>query len=168
MFWESLSRKIFIGLKSHLKKRRKLVTKPEYQRIPKWIENSIQIHHRCFPVDIVKVWKTSTNGCFGNLMKMFCDQKTVSLEKRISCALALTQLSLDWKIKKLKSDCRFYKWASVTFQKWGYNKRKLVHEAGHVSWAKGSLLEINCSIWICKGASNKLLWFSWSIYMVVD
>ena len=36
MFWEYLSRRIFIGLKYRLKKCGKLITKLEYQRKPKW------------------------------------------------------------------------------------------------------------------------------------
>ena len=38
-----LSRRILVGLKSRLKKRRKLITKLEYQRKQKWKENSIEI-----------------------------------------------------------------------------------------------------------------------------
>ena len=41
------------------------------------------------------------------------------------------------------------------------------------SWAceldKGrSLWKINCSLWPCKDVSNKLLWFSWHNYIVVE
>ena len=42
-------------------------------------------------------------------------------------------------MKELKSDCRFYEYSSVTFEKnesAGARKEKLVHEAGHVSWTK--------------------------------
>ena len=42
MFWKCLSRRVFVGLKSRLKKRGKLVTKLEYQRKQKWKENSIK------------------------------------------------------------------------------------------------------------------------------
>ena len=38
-----LSRRFFVGLKSRLKRRGKLITKLEYQRKPKWKENSIEI-----------------------------------------------------------------------------------------------------------------------------
>ena len=31
-----------------------------------------------------------------------------------------------------------------------------------------SLLEINCNLWIYRGVSNKLFWFSWSIYIVEE
>ena len=40
MLWKCLSRRIFVVLKSHLKKCGKLITKLEYQRNPKGKENS--------------------------------------------------------------------------------------------------------------------------------
>ena len=73
-------------------------------------------------------------------MKLFFDHEILSLwtcyEKRAS---ALTQLSLDLKILKFKSDGQFYKWFSVTFQKMGalvWEKEKLINEAGYVGWTK--------------------------------
>ena len=53
-------------------------------------------------------WKTSGNGYFWYLIKVFFDHEIISFwicyEKRISGGFALIQLPLDWKIKKLKSD----------------------------------------------------------------
>ena len=70
-----------------------------------------------------------------------------------------------------KSDCWFYKWSSVMFQKkWEPWCEKRKTSSGGKSCElheKCSLLEINCSLWIYTGANNKLLRFSWWIYMVL-
>ena len=122
-------------------------------------------------------WKTSANGCFWNLMKVLFDHEILSFwtcyETYFMCILlsnCTNTFVIRLKNRRAKSDCPYGSTTNLAwrFKKWdpGCEKR-----TSSQSWSgeldKGrSLLEITCFLWTCNGVSNKLLGFSWSIYMV--
>ena len=138
-----------------------------------------------FSWEYCEIFKTTyfekhlANDCFWNLMKVFFD----SWNRHII-------LNLLWKtyfMCILLSDCtntvvirltnkRAQIAGSINNLVWHSKKmRASVREKRTSSWSwpckldEGySLWEINCSFWAYKDVSNKVLWFSWRNYLVVE
>ena len=81
-----------------------------------------------------------------------------------------TSVVIRLKIKEPNLDYRFCKWSSVSkiWEPRCEKKKTSWRSCACELEEERRMLEINCSMWTCKAVSNKLLWFSWRIYMVVE
>ena len=123
--------------------------------------------------------KTFVNSCFWNLMKVLFDHmkyyhSELVMKTYFMCILlsdCTNTFVIRLKNRRAKSDCPYGSTNNLVwhFKKWDpqCKKRKSSSQSWSCQLDEGHrLLEINCILYTWNGVSNKLLWFSWSNYMV--